>query len=63
MNSTAHPTETIASDDREKLRLEQMVKSLHALLENDAEEQKETFVYLQQVIDEARPSYRKRFNP
>ena len=63
MNSTAHPTETIASDDREKSRLEQMVKSLHALLEDDAEEQKETFVYLQQVIDEDRPSYRKRFNP
>lgn len=41
--------------------LEQVLKRLQILLEDDAAEQQETFTYLQRVIDEDRPALRKRF--
>ena len=61
MNSIAPLTEAITPDDREKFRLEQIMKSLHSLLDDDEEEQKDTFAYLEQSIDEDRLSTRKRF--
>ena len=63
MSSTTHLTETIVLDDREKLRLEQIMKSLRSLFHDDIEEQKETFSYLEEAIDEDRTSTRKRFSP
>lgn len=40
---------------------EDVLKRLQALLDDDAAEQQETFAYLQRVIDEDRPAFRKRF--
>ena len=40
---------------------EDVLKRLLALLDDDAAEQQETFAYLQRVIDEDRPAFRKRF--
>ncbi len=44
------------------LEIEAAVRSLRTLLEEDDEhEQRETFEYLRQSLDEDRPSYRKLF--
>ena len=38
-----------------------VVRSLRTLLEGDKQEQRETFAYLKQALDEDRPSNRKLF--
>lgn len=43
----------------EKIRA--AVRSLRTLLEGDKQEQRETFTYLKQALDEDRPSNRKLF--
>lgn len=43
----------------EKIRA--AVRSLRTLLEGDKQEQRETFAYLKQALDEDRPSNRKLF--
>ena len=43
----------------EKIRA--VVRSLRTLLEGDKQEQRETFAYLKQALDEDRPSNRKLF--
>ena len=43
----------------EKIRA--AVRSLRMLLEGDKQEQRETFAYLKQALDEDRPSNRKLF--
>jgi hypothetical protein len=42
-------------------RIQSTVRALRALLEDDAEEQRETFTYLKQVLDEDRFSTRRLF--
>jgi hypothetical protein len=42
-------------------RIQTTVRVLRTLLEDDAEEQKETFAYLKQVLDEDRFSTRRLF--
>lgn len=42
-------------------RIQTTVHALRALLEGDEEEQRETFAYLKQVLDEDRFSTRKLF--
>ena len=42
-------------------RIQTTVRALRALLEDDAEEQRETFTYLKQMLDEDRFSTRRLF--
>lgn len=42
-------------------RIQTTVRALRTLLEDDAEEQRETFAYLKQVLDEDRFSTRRLF--
>jgi len=42
-------------------RIQTTVRALRALLEGDAEEQRETFAYLKQVLEEDRFSTRRLF--
>ena len=42
-------------------QIQTTVRALRALLEDDAEEQRETFTYLKQVLDEDRFSTRRLF--
>lgn len=42
-------------------RIQTTIRTLRALLEDDAEEQRETFSYLKQVLDEDRFSTRRLF--
>lgn len=42
--------------------IEETIHSLRALLEGDEEEQRETFAFLKQALDEDRPSSRKLFS-
>jgi hypothetical protein len=42
-------------------RIQTTVRALRALLEGDEEEQRETFAYLKQVLDEDRFSTRRLF--
>jgi hypothetical protein len=42
-------------------RIQATVRALRALLEGDEEEQRETFAYLKQVLDEDRFSTRRLF--
>ena len=62
MNPTINLTETITPDERVNLRFEQIMKSLRSLFDDDIEEQKETFSYLEETIDQDRTSTRKRFS-
>ena len=55
------PTAETQSSERQTQRLERVLHRLRALLEGDETEQRETFAYLQQAIDEDRTSSRKRF--
>jgi len=41
--------------------IQETVRSLKSLLEGDEEEQRETFEYLKQALDEDRPSNRRLF--
>ena len=42
-------------------RIQTTIRTLRTLLEDDAEEQRETFTYLKQVLDEDRFSTRRLF--
>jgi len=42
---------------------ERILRALDGLLEGDEEEQRETFAFLKQALDEDRPSYRRLFPP
>jgi hypothetical protein len=42
-------------------QIQRTIQALRALLEDDAEEQRETFAYLKQVLDEDRFSTRRLF--
>jgi hypothetical protein len=46
---------------RSQERIQTTVRALRALLEGDEEEQRETFAYLKQVLDEDRFSIRRLF--
>jgi hypothetical protein len=57
-----NPTEEEASErESAQERIQTTVRALRALLEDDAEEQRETFTYLKQVLDEDRFSTRRLF--
>ena len=45
----------------QQARIQEMVRSLRTLLEGDEQEQRQTFEYLKQVLDEDRPSTRRLF--
>ena len=57
-----NPTEEEAPErESAQERIQTTVRALRALLEDDAEEQRETFTYLKQVLDEDRFSTRRLF--
>ena len=57
-----HPTKEEAPERvKAQERIQTTVRALRALLEDDAEEQRETFTYLKQVLDEDRFSTRRLF--
>jgi hypothetical protein len=57
-----NPTEGEASEGvSAQERIQTTIHALRALLEDDAEEQQETFTYLKQVLDEDRFSTRRLF--
>jgi len=45
----------------EPKRIEEVVRALRTLLAGDEQEQRETFAFLKQALDEDRPSTRKLF--
>jgi hypothetical protein len=57
-NLTAEGTSEAASRQEQ---IEAIVRSLRILLEGDEKEQRETFAYLKQVLDEDRFSTRRLF--
>ena len=64
MNSTT--LSNVTTDETSELagqpeQVEAVVRSLRTLLEGDEQEQRETFEYLKQALDEDRPSDRKLF--
>ncbi len=64
MNSVTHPDRTIkepSTSDNQQAEIQATVHSLRTLLDGDEEEQRETFEYLKQALDEDRPSNRKLF--
>ena len=57
-----NPTGEEAPEDvSSQEQIQTTVRALRALLEGDAEEQRETFAYLKQVLDEDRFSTRRLF--
>lgn len=57
-----NPTEEEAPEGTSSQeRIQTTVRALRALLEGDEEEQRETFAYLKQVLDEDRFSTRRLF--
>ena len=58
MDST---TEQTAETTDEQARIQAVVQSLRTLLKGDEQEQRETFEYLKQVLEEDRPSNRRLF--
>jgi hypothetical protein len=58
MDSTTEQTTEL---NDEQARIEAVVHSLRTLLEGDEQEQRETFEYLKQVLEEDRPSNRRLF--
>ncbi|HEY0547265.1 MAG TPA: hypothetical protein VGC91_17935 [Pyrinomonadaceae bacterium] len=54
--TTREPSETDVQPSSEEI-----VRSLRILLEGDEQEQRETFDYLKQALDEDRPSERRLF--
>ena len=61
MNPTTDITEVIDPDTRDKLRIERIMNGLHQLWDDDIEDQKATFSYLEKAINQDRLSTRKRF--
>lgn len=65
MNSTT-PSNLTAEEASELAgqpeRIQAIVRSLRTLLEDDEQEQRETFAYLKQALEEDRPSKRKLFS-
>lgn len=55
------PGEEALEGARSQERIQTTVRALRALLEGDEEEQRETFAYLKQVLDEDRFSTRRLF--
>ena len=55
--TTEQTTEVIDQQSR----IQAVVQSLRTLLEGDEQEQRETFEYLKQVLEEDRPSNRRLF--
>jgi hypothetical protein len=58
MDST---TEQNAEPTGEQASIQALVHSLRALLDGDEQEQRETFEYLKQALEEDRPSNRRLF--
>jgi hypothetical protein len=58
MDST---TEQTVEPVDEKVRIQATVAALRTLLEGDEQQQRATFKYLQQALEEDRPSNRRRF--
>jgi lipid A disaccharide synthetase len=56
MNSITEPTTELIN---EQSKIQAVVHSLRTLLEGDEQEQRETFEYLKQVLEEDRPSNRR----
>jgi hypothetical protein len=62
MNSiTPSDIATQETTESEAGRIQSALRSLKTLLEGDEEEQRETFAYLKEALDEDRPSERKLF--
>lgn len=62
MTPQQNPTEEKAPESMSaQERIQTTVRALRALLEDEAEEQCETFTYLKQVLDEDRFSTRRLF--
>lgn len=64
MNSTT--TSSLTAEEGLELagqpkKIQAVVRSLRTLLEGDEQEQRETFAYLKQALEEDRPSKRKLF--
>jgi hypothetical protein len=60
MQSSQTAGETLELADQPE-KIQAVVRSLRILLEGDKQEQRETFAYLKQALDEDRPSNRKLF--
>ena len=58
MDST---TEQTTPPTDKQARIQAVIQSLRTLLEGDEQEQRETFEYLKQVLEEDRPSNRRLF--
>jgi hypothetical protein len=56
---TAEPAAEVVGPTEQ--RLEETLRILRTLFEDDEAEQRQTFAYLQRVIEEDRPSTRHRF--
>ena len=56
-STTEQPRELIDG----QARIQTVVRSLRTLFESDEQEQRETFEYLKQVLEEDRPSNRRLF--
>ncbi|MCI0486136.1 MAG: hypothetical protein L0229_06000 [Blastocatellia bacterium] len=54
-------TEQTTESLDEQARIQAVIRSLRTLLEDDEQEQRETFEYLKQVLEEDRPSNRRLF--
>jgi hypothetical protein len=63
MNSTQSDqiAEKDSQSDNPQAEAQATVRSLRTLLEGDEREQRETFEYLKQALDEDRPSNRRLF--
>lgn len=60
MQSSQTAGETLELADQPE-KIQAVVRSLRILLEGDKQEQRGTFAYLKQALDEDRPSNRKLF--
>lgn len=58
-SDTTTPQASKTTDQQTKIQM--VLQSLRTLLEADEQEQRETFEYLKQVLDEDRPSNRRLF--
>ncbi len=54
-------TEEAHESSARQAEIEAVVRSLRILLDDDEQEQRETFNYLKKSLDEDRPSHRKLF--
>lgn len=60
MSSTTQTPETVFTKSRPR-KIDEIVSSLRTLLEGDKREQRETFSFLKEALDQDRPSSRKLF--